>query len=57
MTNQTSRFSFDVISLNVKGLRYSNKRKVVFNWLNDRTSDQCVHFLQETHSIKDDENL
>ena len=57
MTNQTSRFSFDVISLNVKGLRNSNKRNVVFNWLNDHTSDHCVYFLQETHSIKDDESL
>ena len=54
---QTSRFSFDVISLNVKGLRNSNKRNVVFNWLNDHTSDHCVYFLQETHSIKDDESL
>ena len=57
MTNQTSRFPFDVISLNVKGLRNSIKRKVVFNWLNDHTSDHCVYFLQEIHSIKGDEKL
>ena len=57
MTNQTSRFSLDVISLNVKGLSNSNKRNVVFNLLNDHTSDHCLYFLQETHSIKDDESL
>ena len=43
--------------MNVKCLRNSNKRNVVFNWLNDHTSDHCVYFLQETHSIKDDESL
>ena len=38
------------------GIRSNGKRMIIFNWLNTRTSDQTIIFLQETHSERSDEN-
>ena len=45
---------FNIISLNVRGIRNFEKRKSIFNWLMKQTSDIC--FLQETYSTEDIEN-
>ena len=50
-------FSFDILSLNVRGIRNDTKRNKIFNWLKNHTSNQAVVFLQETHSTSDVENL
>ena len=43
------------MSLNVRGIRSSTKRKALFCWLNERKYD--IVFLQETYSTKDVENI
>ena len=50
-------FSFDIFSLNVRGVRNDTKRNKIFNWLKNHTSNQAVVFLQETHSTSDVKNL
>ena len=50
-------FSFDILSLNVRGIRNYTKRNKIFNWLKNHTSNQAVVLLQETHSTSDVENL
>ena len=47
--------SCNVISLNVRGLRNSLKRRSIFCFLKDQKCD--VYFLQETHSEPNDENI
>ena len=47
---------FDILSLNVRGIRNNKKRLKVFNWLKNHTSDKAIVFLQETHSTGDIEN-
>ena len=47
---------FDILSLNVRGIRNNKKRLKVFNWLKNHTGDKIVGFLQETHSAGDTEN-
>ena len=49
--------SFNLLSLNVRGIQSNGKRMTIFNWLNTHTSDQAIIFLQETHSERRDENL
>ena len=44
---------FNVISLNVRGLRSLNKRRGIFSWLNKQKAD--IAFLQETYSTPQDE--
>ena len=39
--------SVKIISLNVNGIRNSQKRNAIFSWLNDNNAD--IVFLQETH--------
>ena len=58
-TNRVGEFdcSFDILSLNVRGIRNDTKRNKIFNWLKNHTSNQAVVFLQETHSTSDVENL
>ena len=48
--------SFDLLSLNVRGIRSNDKRMTIFNWLNTHTSNQAIIFLQETHSGRINEN-
>ena len=44
---------FAGISYNVKGLRRTNKRIKIFNYLKEKFK-KCVVLLQETHSTNDD---
>ena len=46
---------FNVISLNVRGLRSLNKRRGIFLWLTKQKAD--IVFLQETYSTFQDENF
>ena len=47
--------SYNVISLNVRGLRNRVKRRSIFCFLKDQKCD--VYFLQETYSKPKDENI
>ena len=40
--------NFKLASLNVRGIRFSTKRKALFTWLNERKYD--IIFVQETYS-------
>ena len=42
---------FNLLSLNVRGIRTFEKRKAVFSWLVN--SDADIIFLQETYSTRD----
>ena len=44
---------FDMLSLNVRGIREKKKRINIFSWVRNHVSDQGVIMLQETHSTKD----
>ena len=46
---------FNLLSLNVRGIRTFEKRKAVFSWLVN--SDADIIFLQETYSTRDIENI
>ena len=41
-------FCFSALSLNVRGIRNSTKRELVYTWLNSKPVE--IIFLQETHS-------
>ena len=55
MSAEVGNLSFDLLSLNVRGIRSNGKRMTIFNWLNTHTSDQAI-ILQETLSERSDEN-
>ena len=46
---------FNLLSLNVRGIRTFEKRKAVFSWLVN--SDADIIFLQETYNTRDIENI
>ena len=46
-----NNIDFNLLSLNVRGIRSFEKRKGVFNWLRKSGADIC--FLQETYSTKE----
>ena len=48
-----SNIMFDILSLNVRGIREKKKRINIFSWVRNHVSDQGVIMLQETHSTKD----
>ena len=43
--------NFKLLSLNVRGIRSTEKRKAIFNWLVKSKSD--IRFLQETYSTSE----
>ena len=47
--------SFELLSLNARGVRSFDKRKSIFNWLFKSSADIC--FLQETYSTPEVENV
>ena len=49
--------NFDVLTLNVKGLRDYRKRRKIFNYIKKHILPEGIFFLQETHSLKQDEGL
>ena len=59
-TNRVGEFDFffDILSLNVRGIRNDTKRIKIFNWSKNQTPNQAVvRFLQETHSTPHVKNL
>ena len=46
---------FNLLSINVRGIRTFEKRKAVLSWLVN--SDADIFFLQETYSARDIENI
>ena len=48
-------WDFKLLSLNVRGIRSTTKRKALFTWLNERRYD--IIFLQETYSTVDVEDI
>ena len=49
----SNKLTYDITSLNVRGLREQNKRRNIFSYLKDEKSKLC--FLQETYSEVNDE--
>ena len=50
-------FSFELITLNVRGQREFKKRRKIFNWIMKRTSKESIMLLQETHSDEKIKNI
>ena len=50
-----SMTDFELVSLNVRGLRSLNKRKAILTWLIKQKAD--IVFLQKTYSSSEDENF
>ncbi len=46
---------FDVLSLNVRGIRDQIKRRSIFSYLKDQKAN--IYFLQETYSERADKNI
>jgi len=46
-----NNFNFKLLSLNVRGIRTSDKRKGLFTWINNQKAD--IYFLQETYSTEE----
>ena len=53
--NTGSLSKFDVLSLNVWGMRDQIKRRSIFSYLKDQRAN--IYFLQETYSARADENI
>ena len=53
--NTGSLSKFDVLSLNVRGIRDQIKRRSIFSYLKDQKAN--IYFLQETYSERADENI
>jgi len=53
--NTGSLSKFDVLSLNVRGIRDPIKRRSIFSYLKDQKAN--IYFLQETYSERADENI
>ena len=49
------KLTYDILSLNVRGIREQSKRRSIFSYLKDQKSKFC--FLQETYSDLNDENI
>ena len=49
------KLTYDIISLNVRGIREQSKRRSIFSYLKDQKSKFCI--LQETYSDLNDENI
>ena len=50
-----SNFAFILLSLNARGIRSFEKRKVVFGWVMRQQVDICL--IQETYSTKEVEKF
>ena len=49
--------NLDIISLNTAGLGDFTKHRKIFSYLKKHVSRKGIVFLQETHSVRKDENL
>ena len=52
-----AELNLDIISLNTAGLGDFTKHREIFNYLKKHVSRKGIVFLQETHSVRKDENL
>ena len=52
-----AELNLDIISLNTAGLGDFTKHRKIFNYLKKHVSHKGIVFLQETHSVRKDENL
>ena len=50
-------FRFELITLNVRGLREFKKRRKMFNWIKKHTLKESIMLLQETQSDEKIENI
>ena len=50
-----NKLTYDIISLNVRGITEQSKRRSIFSYLKDQKSKFCL--LQETYSDRNDENI
>ena len=48
-----NNFNFNLMSLNVRGIREYKKRRKLLNWLNNHGTKEGIAFLQETHGSPD----
>ena len=53
--NTSCLSKFDVLSLNVRGIRDQIKRRSIFSYLKNQKAN--IYFLQETHSERADEKM
>ena len=53
--NAGNSSKFDVLSLNVRGIRDQIKRRSIFSYLKDQKAN--IYFLQETYSERADDNI
>jgi exonuclease III len=51
----SNKLTYDITSLNVRGLREQSKRRSIFSYLKDQKSK--LYFLQETYSEVNDETI
>ena len=54
ISRDSNNLKFKALLLNVWGIRTSEKRKSIFNWLTKQNSE--IYFLQETYSAEEIEN-
>ena len=54
----SSRISltFEILSLNVRGISGYKKRRKIFNYLEKHSDKDTIIFFQDTHSVKKNEN-
>ena len=52
-----AELNLDIISLNTAGLGDFTKHRKIFNYLKKHVSRKGIVFLQETRSVRKDENL
>ena len=52
-----AELNLDIISLNTAGLSDFTERRKVVNYLKKHVSSKGIVFLQETHSVRKDENF
>ena len=51
MSVEVGNLSFDLLSLNVRGIRSNGKRMTIFNWLNTHTSSYKKRIPSEAMKI------
>ena len=56
-TPMADDFNFEVITLNVRGLREFKKRRKIFDWIKKHISKESIMLLKETHSDEKIENI
>ena len=50
-----NKYSFNMMSINVRGLNEKIKGRKIFRWINNNKVE--IRFIQEAYSIADQENI